>query len=52
MLGKLRHPFICQILDSFTTDTHIFIVMAYIYSELLHFIIKRGKLSEKVKNNI
>ena len=52
MLGKLRHPFICQILDSFKTDTHIFIVMEYICSDLLHFIKKRGKLSETVSKII
>ena len=46
MLGKLRHPFITQILDSFETDKHIFIVMEYICGDLLGFIRKRGKLSE------
>ena len=48
MLSKLRHPFITQILDSFETDKHIFIVMEYICGDLLGFIRKRGKLSESV----
>ena len=48
MLSGLRHPFINQILDSFETDTHIFIVMEYICGDLLGFIRKRGKLSETV----
>ena len=48
MLSQLRHPFINQILDSFETDTHIFIVMEYICGDLLSFIRKRGKLSETV----
>ena len=46
MLSRLRHPFITQILDSFETDKHIFIVMEYICGDLLGFIRKRGKLSE------
>ena len=48
MLSRLRHPFITQILDSFETDKHIFIVMEYICGDLLGFIRKRGKLSESV----
>jgi len=52
MLSKLRHPFISQILDSFETDTHIFIVMEYICGDLLGFIRKRGKLSEPVSKII
>ena len=46
MLSRLRHPFITQILDSFETEKHIFIVMEYICGDLLGFIRKRGKLSE------
>ena len=46
MLSRLRHPYITQILDSFETDKHIFIVMEYICGDLLGFIRKRGKLSE------
>ena len=52
MLSRLRHPFINQILDSFETDTHIFIVMEYICGDLLGFIRKRGKLSETVSKII
>ena len=52
MLSQLRHPFINQILDSFETDTHIFIVMEYICGDLLGFIRKRGKLSETVSKII
>ena len=52
MLSKLRHPFINQILDSFETDTHIFIVVEYICGDLLGFIRKRGKLSETVSKII
>ena len=52
MLSRLRHPFISQILDSFETDTHIFIVMEYICGDLLGFIRKRGKLSETVSKII
>ena len=52
MLSVLRHPFINQILDSFETDTHIFIVMEYICGDLLGFIRKRGKLSETVSKII
>ena len=48
MLSRLRHPFITQILDSFETEKHIFIVMEYICGDLLGFIRKRGKLSESV----
>ena len=48
MLSRLRHPFITQILDSFETDKHIFIVMEYICGDLLGFIRKRGKLSESM----
>jgi len=52
MLSRLRHPFINQILDSFETDTHIFIVVEYICGDLLGFIRKRGKLSETVSKII
>ena len=52
MLSRLRHPFISQILDSFESDTHIFIVMEYICGDLLGFIRKRGKLSETVSKII
>ena len=52
MLSRLRHPFISQILDSFETETHIFIVMEYICGDLLGFIRKRGKLSETVSKII
>ena len=48
MLSRLRHPYITQILDSFETEKHIFIVMEYICGDLLGFIRKRGKLSESV----
>ena len=48
MLSRLRHPYITQILDSFETDKHIFIVMEYICGDLLGFIRKRGKLSESM----
>jgi serine/threonine protein kinase len=46
VLSKLHHPFINQILDSFETDTHFFIVMEYVCGDLLSFIRKRNKLSE------
>ena len=46
ILSRLRHPFITQILDSFETEKHIFIVMEYVCGDLLGFIRKRGKLSE------
>ena len=52
MLSRLRHPFISQILDSFETETHIFIVMEYICGDLLGFIRKRGKISESVSKII
>ena len=48
MLSRFRHPFITQILDSFETEKHIFIVMEYICGDLLGFIRKRGKLSESM----
>ena len=43
---KLKHPFITQILDTFETDTHLFIVMEYICGDLASFIRKRSKISE------
>jgi len=46
VLSKLHHPFINQILDSFETDTHFFIVMEYVCGDLLSFIRKRNKLNE------
>ena len=46
VLSKLHHPFINQILDSFETDTHFFIVMEYVCGDLLSFIRKRNKLKE------
>ena len=46
ILSKLRHPFISQILDSFETEKHIFIIMEYICGDLLSFLRKRGKISE------
>ena len=46
VLSKLRHPYINQILDSFETETHFFIVMEYICGDLLSFIRKRNKLNE------
>ena len=46
VLSKLHHPFINQILDSFETETHFFIVMEYICGDLLSFIRKRNKLNE------
>mgnify|MGYP004450047457 CR=1 FL=1 len=52
MLSRFRHPFINQILDSFETDTHIFIVMEYVCGDLLGFIRKRGKISESVSKLI
>ena len=52
ILSKLRHPFINQILDSFETDKHIFIVMEYVCGDLLGFIRKRGRLSESISKLI
>ena len=52
ILSHLRHPFINQILDSFETDKHIFIVMEYVCGDLLDFIRKRGKLSESISKLI
>ena len=52
ILSKLRHPFISQILDSFETEKHIFIVMEYICGDLLSFIRKRGKIPESISKNI
>ena len=52
ILSKLRHPFINQILDSFETEKHIFIVMEYVCGDLLGFIRKRGKLSESISKLI
>ena len=52
ILSKLRHPFINQILDSFETDKHIFIIMEYVCGDLLGFIRKRGKLSESISKLI
>ena len=46
VLSKLHHPFINQILDSFETETHFFIIMEYICGDLLSFIRKRNKLNE------
>ena len=46
VLSKLHHPFINQILDSFETETHFFIVMEYVCGDLLGFIRKRNKLNE------
>ena len=46
VLSKLHHPFINQILDSFETETHFFIVMEYVCGDLLSFIRKRNKLNE------
>ena len=46
VLSKLHHPFINQILDSFETETHFFIVMEYICGDLLSFIRKRNKFNE------
>ena len=48
VLSKLKHIFINQILDSFETDEYIFIFMEYICGDLLSFIRKRSKLSEKI----
>ena len=48
ILSKLRHPFINQILDSFETEKHVFIIMEYVCGDLLGFIRKRGKLSESI----
>ena len=52
ILSKLRHPFINQILDSFETEKHIFIIMEYVCGDLLGFIRKRGKLSESISKLI
>ena len=46
VLSKLHHPFINQILDSFETETHFFIVMEYVCGDLLSFIRKRNRLKE------
>jgi serine/threonine protein kinase len=46
ILKKLRHPYISQILDTFETDTHIFIVLEYICGDLLGFLRKRSKIPE------
>ena len=46
VLSKLHHPFINQILDSFETETHFFIVMEYVCGDLLSFIRKRNRLNE------
>jgi serine/threonine protein kinase len=52
ILSRLRHPFINQILDSFETDKHIFMIMKYVCGDLLGFIRKRGKLSESISKLI
>ena len=52
ILSRLRHPFINQILDSFETDKHIFIIIEYVCGDLLGFIRKRGKLSESISKLI
>ena len=52
ILSHLRHPFINQILDSFETEKHIFIIMEYVCGDLLGFIRKRGKLSESISKLI
>ena len=52
ILSKLRHKFINQILDTFSTDKYIFIVMEYICADLLSFIRKREKLSENISKLI
>ena len=52
ILSKLRHKFINQILDTFSTDKYIFIVMEYICADLLSFIRKREKLSENISKSI
>ena len=52
ILSKLRHPFINQILDTFETEKHVFIVMEYICADLLSFIRKREKLSESISKII
>ena len=46
-LSKLQSPFSTRIYDTFQTDTHILIVMEYIVADLLSFMRKRGKLTEK-----
>ena len=46
-LSKIRSPFTTKIYDTFQTDTHILIVMEYIAADLLSFMRKRGKLTEK-----
>jgi serine/threonine protein kinase len=48
VLSKIRSPFSTRIYDTFQTDTHILIVMEYIVEDLLSFMRKRGKLSEKL----
>ena len=52
ILSKLRNPFINQILDTFETDKHVFIVMEYICADLLSFIRKREQLSENISKII
>ena len=52
ILSKLRHPFVNQILDTFETDKHVFIVMEYICADLLSFIRKREQLSENTSKII
>ena len=52
ILSQLHNPFINQILDSFETDKHIFIVMENVCGDLFNFIRRRGKLSESISKLI
>ena len=53
ILKKLRNNIYCtRIFDTFQTEKHILIVMEFICADLLEYIRKRGKLSEKISKII
>ena len=53
VLKRVRNNIFCtKIYDTFQTDTHILIVMEFVCEDLLNFIRKREKLSEKISKMI
>ena len=53
ILKKLRNNIYCtRIFDTFQTEKHILIVMEFICADLLEYIRKRGKLTEKISKII
>jgi len=51
ILRKLRHPHIVEFIEMIETDKKLFMVMEYVNgTDLMSFILKKGKLSEKESN--